>query len=241
MDNKLDIPKLQDLDRAGQDYASKLDDGLEKLYAVIVERQKSTFAECRKMGDEAIKSLNGIEGVVAQRLSNVENLSESYSPGYPHYDDEIVIEYKGKRKDKEVNEILRNHARSLEDHLNSMERDLARVKENRREFMKAILDLTKVTPLNKLNLDYRRVMFYVPRKEGVYEMGCDLATMRKIPPRINPDLTAEILSSEDFAQQNDFDETNVYVVTNPSEKIPVMILAVSAMDEFLREAIKEFL
>lgn len=237
MDDKSNIPRLQDLDSTKPDYASKLDEGIDKLSAIIEERQKSAFSECRRLSEEAIKSLNGIEGVIAQGIP----LNGGCSCGFTSYDEGIAIEYRGKRKDNEVNGILENHARTVENYLNSMERDLMGIKQNGREFMMAILGLTKVTPVNKVNLDYPRVMFYIPRKEGVYEMGCDLSTRSRIPPRINQDLTAETLSSEDFAQQNDFGETNAYIITNPSEKIPVMILAISAMDEFLKEAIKEVL
>ena len=247
-----DIPSLEGLDPAQEDYAKRLDQGLRKLSDLSDEVGRQLNQRAQEFNDGLVKLLGeeGIElkkGKTIQVSSPLGNLQGNYynthidNPKQIFKIQEIMVQYK-----KEQDRITR----PLVERRDQLNKAFS-------EFGKAVIDNTKIEPLNK-NAIFTNLHLYIITPHKVYEIQEDLPchgqtgivlncqygkkplTSRPITnSKLDPKLFEDPNFIEQFRAQSQGAQANAYLIINPSTEIPVETLTHYAFKEAQKQACGE--
>ncbi len=222
-----ELPTLKDLNPKQSDYAARLDAGVEQLEVALAGVTEEATAFYDRFDPVAYLRSKGFE---------VEELPPSV---HEHRTGDDVTERLQRRlsivttKSREDEWRLEDEVQAYKDQTAAGVREIQeREKQIRRrfsEFSAAIHTLTQVKPLTMPNPDYQDLHFYIVRPDGVYEAHAGENGI--IPPTKSDTLDPALFQDQkfiaEFRERSKGVGANAYLITNPSQKIPVNALLVT--------------
>lgn len=238
MEEEFQIPVLDQLDSSQPNYVSKLEEGLTQARTMYDSQLDRMNQLAIRYTDGIISNIEGIEGVVVDELPEVSRTEKVGDEVVrEHLMRTIVARTKTRGQSREAYDVIRQSQRSHEDEMRILEDNLVRTERSMEDFMVAISGLTEVIPLNETSFEYKTLHFYIPKQDEVYEAHFSMDGSFSRPTRnsdLNPSNFSDREFLEDFKKQSEGVGANAYMVTNPSELIPVEQLFIKGILEHIR-------
>ncbi len=231
MADEFQVASLDGLDRSQQDYPTKLEHGL-------IGIEESLGVQFGRRND----LINGSEDNLMRRLCEIEGVTVTPMPeasidldlgcGHMVSARAYAVNAESLARQRYVEDVEIGYKRELRAGVEAIDDRIRALQRADIDFKNAAIDLTEVTPLNRIDGVPSSLHFYVLRDGKVYEGHVDIDSGEVTNPaentRLKPEYFEERETKSGFGTEASRLRAEAYLVRNPVSLVPPLVVFAKA-------------